>query len=146
MATHDDITSESGRGPDVAPGHASREQDEIRRNPMKRKFQLDRRNGKVAGVCAGIADYTGWDVTLVRVGLVLITLLGLFPWTLIAYGVAGFVAKDRGARPDAAPARIKSSTYRLNRSMRDIDRRMAEVEQYVTTSNSPLAREIESLR
>jgi phage shock protein C len=114
---------------------------------MRRKFQLDRRNGKIWGVCAGIADYTGWDVTLVRVGLVLVTLLGLFPWTLIAYGVAGFVAKDRGARPDAPPARVKgASTHELNRSMRDIDRRMAEVEQYVTTSNTSLAREIEQLR
>jgi phage shock protein C len=113
---------------------------------MRRNFQLDRRNGKIWGVCAGVSEYTGWDVTLVRVGLVLVTLLGLFPWTLIAYGVAGFVAKDGSARSDAPPARVKSSTYALNQSMRDIDRRMAEVEQYVTQSNTSLAREIESLR
>jgi len=31
-------------------------------------------------------------------------------------------------------------------SMRDIDRRLAEVETYVTTTNSSLAREIEALR
>jgi phage shock protein C len=113
---------------------------------MRRKFQLDRDNRKLAGVCAGIADYAGWDVTL-RVGLVLVTLLGLFPWTLIAYGIAAFVAKDRApAAAAAGPARVKSSTYEIKRSMRDIDRRMAEVEQYVTTSNSGLAREIDSLR
>ena len=41
---------------------------------------------------------------------------------------------------------LRTSTYELNRSMRDIDRRMAEVETYVTAQNTGLAREIESLR
>jgi phage shock protein C len=31
------------------------------------RFYRDKRNGKVLGVCAGIADYTGFDVSLVRV-------------------------------------------------------------------------------
>ena len=31
---------------------------------------------KLAGVCAGIADYFGWDPTLVRVGWIVLTLLG----------------------------------------------------------------------
>ena len=35
--------------------------------PSRTKFYLDKRNGKVMGVCAGIADYTGLDVTLVRI-------------------------------------------------------------------------------
>ena len=39
------------------------------------KFHLDKRNGKLMGVCAGIAEYTGWDVTLVRVGTILGTVL-----------------------------------------------------------------------
>ncbi len=32
------------------------------------KFYLDKRNGKIMGVCSGIADYTGIDVTLIRIG------------------------------------------------------------------------------
>ena len=31
------------------------------------RFYRDKRNGKFLGVCAGIADYTGFDVSLVRV-------------------------------------------------------------------------------
>src|SRR5437899_3794577 len=31
------------------------------------RFYRDKRNGKLFGVCAGIADYTGFDVSLVRV-------------------------------------------------------------------------------
>jgi phage shock protein C len=120
------------------------------------KFYLDKKNGKFMGVCAGIADYTGVDVTLVRVGTVLLTVLGT-GMTIIAYFVVGWIAPNKprelvhetpeqtkfwqGVR--ASPAR----TVRDVRSrFRDIDRRLAEVETYVTSSNSRLAREIEQLR
>ena len=39
-------------------------------------FRLDKRNAKVLGVCAGIANATGIDATWVRVGFVGATLLG----------------------------------------------------------------------
>ena len=113
-----------------------------------RKFYLDRPNGKVMGVCAGISEFTGWDATLIRVGLVLVTLLGLFPWTVIAYFVAALVAKNRPAGYEAeerAP-RLKTSTAELRETMRDIDYRMAEVESFVTSPNARLAQEIDSLR
>jgi phage shock protein C len=121
------------------------------------KFYLDKHNAKWKGVCSGIADYAGIDPTLVRIGAVAMTLLGGFPWTLIAYWVAAWMAPKKpnelyqqdpeqakfwqGVR--ASPAR----TVRDVRSrLRDIDRRMAEVETYVTSSDSRLAREIEQLR
>lgn len=117
---------------------------------MKKRFYLDRANGKIFGVCSGIARHMGWDPTFVRVGVVLVTLLGAFPWTLIAYGAVAMIAKKRpadGRYGEEAPVRLaKMSTYEMNRSMRDIDRRMAEVETYVTAQNTGLAREIEALR
>ena len=115
---------------------------------MTKRFYLDRANGRIFGVCAGIARHMGWDPTFVRVGVVLATLLGGFPWTLIAYGAAAVIAKKRpDDYGDEAPAqRARMSTFEMNRSMRDIDRRMAEVETYVTAQNTGLAREIEALR
>ena len=117
---------------------------------MRKAFHLDKANGKMLGVCAGIANYTGWDVTFVRVGAVLLTVLGGFPWTLLVYGVAGLVAKPERAAAgyglEKAPARIRTSTHEMKESMRDIDRRMAEVETFVTSSNGRLAQEIDSLR
>jgi phage shock protein C len=113
------------------------------------KFSLDKENGKWMGVCAGFARMTGWDVTLVRVGLAVVTLAGGFPWTIIAYVAAGIIAKppSRSLGTDYEPARaVRTSTAELNGSMRDLDRRLAEVETYVTTGNSTLAREIEALR
>jgi phage shock protein PspC (stress-responsive transcriptional regulator) len=48
-----------------------------------RGFHLDRANGKVMGVCGGIADYAGIDPTLVRVGFV----LGAF----VSFGTAALI-------------------------------------------------------
>jgi phage shock protein PspC (stress-responsive transcriptional regulator) len=42
-----------------------------------RAFRLDRSNAKFMGVCSGIANYFGWDVNLVRIGVVVATLLGV---------------------------------------------------------------------
>ncbi|WP_426702832.1 PspC domain-containing protein [Rhodanobacter sp. Col0626] len=35
-----------------------------------------RNNRTVAGICAGVAEYFGWDPTLVRVAWIVLTLLG----------------------------------------------------------------------
>ena len=112
-----------------------------------RKFELDRANGKMFGVCAGIANYTGVDVTLVRVGVVIVTLMGAFPWSLIAYAAAAFIARDSGAAGKSRQVRlVRNGGGEVRDTMRDIDRRMAEVESFVTSSNTRLAQEIESLR
>jgi phage shock protein C len=113
-----------------------------------RKFELDRANGKLMGVCAGIAEATGWDVNLIRIGLVVGTLVGGFPWTLIAYLILALVGKKKEAdrfEGFGAPA-PRRSAFEARQSMTDLDRRLAEVETYVTSQNVSLAREIESLR
>jgi phage shock protein C len=126
-------------------------------NARHTKFYLDTQKRKWSGVCAGIADYTGLDATVVRFGAVVLTLLGGFPWTVIAYFVAAWMAPKKpvefyGQDPEqtkfwqgvrASPAR---SVRDVRSRLRDIDRRMAEVEMYVTSSDTRLAREIEQLR
>ena len=125
--------------------------------PRRTKFYLDKQNKKWLGVCSGIADYTGLDVTLVRIGLVVLTLLGGFPWTLIAYWVAAWMAPVKPHEfygQDVEEAKfwqgVRANPTRTARDVRsrfrDIDRRLADVETYVTSSNSRLAQEIEQLR
>ena len=43
---------------------------------MERRLYRSRNDRTLAGVCAGIAEYFGWDPTLVRLAWVLLTLLG----------------------------------------------------------------------
>jgi len=118
---------------------------------MKRgKFTLDRANGKALGVCAGIAAATGLDATIIRIGFVVATVAGGWPWTVVAYAALALIGKPRGEpwfeRKERERPVSSLSTYRLTGEMRDIDRRLAEVETYVTTGNSSLEREIEKLR
>ena len=124
--------------------------------PSRTKFYLDKRNGKVMGVCAGLADYTGFDVTLVRILMVLGVFMGggaLIP----VYFIAGWIAQDKPRElQDSDPEEkkfwqgVRTSPSRTARDIRsrfrDIDRRLAQVEHYVTIENRSLAREIEQLR
>lgn len=112
------------------------------------RFEIDWENRKWLGVCAGLGNHLGIDPTVVRVALVLVTILGAFPWTLLAYGIAYHVGKPRNRlRHAQRPALARSPTREQTRErMRDLDRRMQAIETYVTSSNSRLAREIEELR
>ena len=124
--------------------------------PRHTKFYLDKQNKKWMGVCAGIADYTGLDVTLIRIGFVILTLLGS-GMTLGAYLIAAWLAPSKPRELTAQTPEdakfwqgVRTSPTRTVRDVRsrfrEIDRRLADVEAYVTNSNSRLAREIEQLR
>jgi phage shock protein C len=124
--------------------------------PSRTKFYRDKRHGKLMGVCSGIADYTGLDVTVVRImflGAVFMSGGSVLP----LYFIAGFVADDKPrelAMDDREEQRfwqgVRQSPTRTARDIRsrfrDIDRRLADIESYVTTENRSLAREIEQLR
>lgn len=120
------------------------------------KFYRDQRNGKVMGVCAGIADYTGFDVNLVRVCFVAAIFMsggGVVPF----YFIAGWMTPTKPREFELADREerqfwqgVRASPARTARDIRsrfkDIDRRLADIESYVTTENRSLAREIEQLR
>lgn len=122
-------------------------------------FYLDKRNGKVMGVGAGIADYTGFDVLWIRVGMVFAAIFG-FPFPLIAYLLIGWMAPvkpsalytSEDADPEdrqfwqktrAAPGR---SIREVRSGFRDIDRRLRDIELQYTSPQHKLAREIDNLR
>lgn len=120
------------------------------------KFYRDKRNGKVMGVCAGIADYIGFDVSLVRICFIA-TIFMSGGSILPVYFIAGFLTPDRPyqlGREDAQDKQfwqeVRASPARaagdIRSRFRDLDRRLADIESYVTTENRSLAREIEQLR
>lgn len=58
---------------------------------MDKRFLINRGDAKVMGVAAGLAQYTGIDVTLVRLGIVALTLL-TGPVMILFYVLAGLLA------------------------------------------------------
>jgi phage shock protein C len=61
---------------------------------MNGRYLLNREQGKVMGVAAGLADYTGVDVLLIRLGLVALTLI-TGPLMILFYVLTGWLAADR---------------------------------------------------
>jgi phage shock protein C len=119
------------------------------------RFYRDKRHGKLFGICAGIADYTGFDVSLVRICFLAAMFMsggGVVPF----YFIAAMVTPTKPMsleRVDSEEKQfwqgVRASPARAARDIRsrfkDMDRRLADIESYVTTENRSLAREIEAL-
>lgn len=61
---------------------------------MEKKFYKNGDNAIFDGVCAGISDYFGCDVTLCRVLTVLLAFYSPFP-IILTYFVVALVAPDK---------------------------------------------------
>lgn len=60
------------------------------KQPMKKKLKLDKANGKLMGVCSGLANWSGMDVNLLRIIFVLATIFG-FGSAIIIYLAIGLI-------------------------------------------------------
>lgn len=114
----------------------------------------DKSNAKLMGVCSGIADYTGVNVFWVRMAFVILVLsTGI---ALPAYFIAGLLLDKKppylysdqqeqkywqGVRQSP-----KRTAREIRSRMKDVDRRLAEVETFYVSSNPRLNAEIERLR
>jgi phage shock protein C len=124
-------------------------------NSPRTRFYRDKAHGKLMGVCAGIADYTGINSLWVRLGFIgLIFMTG--GMILPIYFLTGLLADKKpphlyvdrqeqkfwqGVRQ--SPAR---TAREVRAQFRDIDRRLADVETFYVSSNPRLSAEIERLR
>lgn len=120
----------------------------------RRRFQRSKDRAIIAGVCAGLADYFGFNLKATRV-LAVISLFMAMPITLLAYFGAVFLipaAPDdkRRAAYDAdfrravrsAPAQTLGDVRRRYQSL---DRRLARLERYVTSPRFDLDQEFRKL-
>jgi phage shock protein C len=96
------------------------------------------------------------DTTLVRIGMVVLTMI-TGPLAFFVYFLTGWMAPvkpielyEQNADQKKFWQGVRSNPRRMARDVRsrfrDLDRRLADVETYVTSSNSQLSREIEQLR
>jgi phage shock protein C len=126
-------------------------------NSPRTTLYRDKQNGKLMGVCAGIADYTGVNVFWVRLMLILLVLTPAVNGIIIpAYFISGlflqkkpehlYVDQDETKYWQRVRQSPKRTAREIRSRFRDIDRRLAEVETYYVTSNPRLSAEIERLR
>jgi phage shock protein C len=118
------------------------------------QFYLDKSNAKLAGVCSGIADYTGVDALWVRLAVVFLTLFVVPFLTIPAYIVAALTANKRPSAlysPEEEDRLLRRQMQRgrngrIRSDLSEIDRRVANIEARYSSSNARLAAEIDSLR
>jgi phage shock protein C len=106
-------------------------------SPAKRMY-LDKDNAKLSGVCAGVAEFFGWDVKVVRILWVIATLIWppvmiiayvLMAWLLDAKprSYAGWRSPSETSMPGdpMAPrhrfAQVKSRFDRLEQRLRTLE-------------------------
>lgn len=119
------------------------------------KLYKSPREGKVLGVCAGIADYLDIKVGVVRVLTVIGTLVTGIWFFVIAYFVLGMVldAKPSGLYEDDTEEEFWKQTRKapdytaaeLRSRFRDIEHRTSEMEAYMTSKRFKLERDLRAL-
>jgi phage shock protein C len=119
----------------------------LRRNPRK---------GMLFGVCAGIADYFGFDLTITRVLMVVAALFNP-PMMVIAYLVLALLMPRLGGEKDSHDGlddpvrhRVRAQPHEtlagVRYRFRDLDLRLQKIEKYVTSDRFRLDREFAKLK
>ena len=117
------------------------------------RLYRDKENGRVAGVCAGIADYFGFNLTAIRL---LTALSMLFFWPIIIYILLAFILPVKPAElyenveqadfwreVSIAPSDIFGE---LRHRFRDLELRLRSMEAFVTSREFEIDRELSETR
>ncbi|WP_394132630.1 envelope stress response membrane protein PspC [Shewanella maritima] len=115
--------------------------------------------GKIAGVCAGIADYFNFETWLVRVLAVSIFLLGGSGFVFIIYIALWMILDskpedtvDKNPKDIEVKKKVwqagepaKKALFDVNRNFRQLEIRLQRLERHVTSDNFDLKRQINNL-
>ena len=128
--------------------------DPLREPGLINKLYRNPRRGMIFGVCAGLAEYFGFDVTVTRV-IVAVSAFFAFPVICIVYLCLGLLLPPRGYtgpernHSDPVERQVRSSPHDTLASVRyrfrDLDVRLQRLEKYVTSNRYKLDREFEKL-
>lgn len=120
----------------------------------RRRFYRSTDRAVVGGVCAGLADYFGFKLKVIRI-LAIGALLMSMPATLIAYFGAVFLVPSRSAKayaPEYDPEfrqALRSDPVQtlgdVRRKYQGLDSRLARLERYVTSPRFNLEQEFKHL-
>jgi phage shock protein C len=132
----------------------------------KGELYRDSTRGKIAGVCAGLSDYFGIELWLVRIIFISAVLLSGGPFFIVAYIACWFILDNKskikpqfGTFNDSQtekPIEVKSKVWQAGepprRALHDlkdqfdrIDIRLQAMEKYVTSTEFTINSEIKKL-
>lgn len=139
--------------------------DNVMTKPRKPLLRDDR-NGKIAGVCAGVADYFGIENWLVRIITLAALFLGMGSFVLVLY-FAAWVVLEKKSKYEASHGSIepgkdddsvevktqvwqkgeppKQALQHLNHKFTSLELRLRDIERHVTSSTFQLNREFNNL-
>lgn len=124
-------------------------------NSPRTTLYRDKQNAKLMGVCAGIADYTGVNLLWVRLAAIMLLIMtsgGIIPFYILAGILLGkkpahlYVDHDEQRYWQRVRQNPKRTAREIRARMKDVDRRLADVETFYVSSNPRLNAEIERLR
>ncbi len=135
-----------------------------------KELYRDMSKGKLAGVCAGLAEYFGWELWLVRIVFISGVLLTGGSFFVLAYIVGWLVLDKKGTNKSQEPSHnpfdvkadeghkveVKSRVWQagepprqafsdINHSFESLEQRLRKMESYVTSSEFQLNREFNKL-
>lgn len=153
-------------------------------NTKRGELYRNASRGKIAGVCAGIADYFGWEAWLVRILVVSGVLFGM-PFLILGYVAAWFIldktpankshgkfcqpensshfskenaknTRDCEYEQDNEHIKVKARVWQsgeppkqafhdIRKKFGSLEKKLQGIEQYVTSSEFTVAREINKL-
>jgi phage shock protein C len=124
--------------------------------PRRNKLYRNKRDGMIAGVCAGFADYFGFDLNMTRVVVVIAAFI--FQTLILVYFVLALILKPAPAHfeepaPEREPGlgrRVRAEPHAtlgsVRHRFRDLDSRLQRLEKYVTSERFRLDREFAGLK
>ncbi len=128
---------------------------------MSKTLYRDPVNGKIGGVCAGVADYFGMEVWLVRILTVTAFLIGLGFFVIVAY-IAAMLILEKMPPEEAQKTyhnkehQVKQKPWQQGKSasklladideeIKEMERGVAKMEAYVTSKEFELNRQFKKL-
>ena len=124
-------------------------------NSPRTKLYRDKNNAKLMGVCSGIADYTGVDtfaVRLMALFAIFVSSGGIIPFYFLAGLLLDkkpshlYVEQEEQQYWQGVRQNPQRAAREIRARMKDVDRRLADIETYYVSSNPRLTSEIERLR
>lgn len=122
--------------------------------PPYRRLYRDRENRMLCGVCAGVADFFGFDVTATRVLTVILQFL--FPATFLVYLAMCLVVPRkpeeiyRDKREEQFWKSVRTSPVAtvasVRHKLREVDARLQKMERYVISPGFNLDKEFRDLQ